>query len=233
MLKPIVGVTTSLDPGERLREGVDYAYLKRSYARAIARAGGTPMLLTPDADVSELAARCHGFVISGGDDLPARLAADGTVPRPTAPGSEPEQAERIAWERRLLEAAQAAQRPVLGVCYGMQLLNLHRGGTLHESFESALDHGGGGRFTEHAVTARSSHPGLAGLAATAEVSSSHRQCVDRVASGLEVLAEAPDGVIEAIGAGDWLGVEWHPEQDASGAAIYGWLVARAGEGARR
>ena len=217
----------SLDPGVRLREGVDYAYLKRSYGRAVARAGGMPVLLVPEADVADAVAACAGFVISGGDDLPARAEADGALPAPSVEGAAPELPERIAWERRLIDAARSGGRPLLGVCYGMQLLNLHLGGTLHESFSSEIDHGGAGRFTEHGIRRMAPHPALDGLTGAAEVASSHRQCIDRVAPGLDVLAEAPDGIVEAVGKGDLLGVEWHPEQDETGASVYAWLVERA------
>lgn len=226
-MKPLIGITVSLDAGVRLRKDVHYAYLKRSYGRAVARAGGVPVLLVPDAAAEDVAAACDGLVVSGGDDLPARLGADGSVSAPRAHGSQPELRERIAWERALIDAAEARSRPLLAVCYGMQLLNLHLGGTLHESFESEVDHGGGGRLVAHRIRTCGRHPAWHGLAAEPSVASSHRQCVDRVAPGLEILAEAPDGVVEAVGAGDRLGVEWHPEEDGTADAIYGWLVERA------
>ena len=232
MDRPVVGVTVSLDPGVRLSEGVDSVYLKRRYGAAIEAAGGLPVLLVPESGVESAVAACDALVISGGDDLPARLPSDAGSPLPPAAGGAPEVAERIAWERDLVDACLAAGRPLLGVCYGMQLLNLHLGGTLLEDLRSArpdaLDHGGGGRICEHAVRLRGAHPALAGLAG-ARVASAHRQAIDAVAPGFEVLAEAPDGVLEAIARGALLGVEWHPEADATSGAIYGWLIARGRE----
>jgi putative glutamine amidotransferase len=233
IVKPVVGVTVSLDRGIRLREGVDYAYLKRSYGHAVARAGGVPVLLTPEAAVEDALAVCDGLVLSGGDDLPAQLPSGGPTPAPRVSGGQPELPERIDWERALIDAARAAGTPLLGVCYGMQLVNLHLGGTLRERLEAgSVDHGGAGRVSEHTVRLRAGHPAFRGLPPEPLVASSHRQGIGRVAPGLEVLAEAPDGVIEALGGGselgvDWLGVEWHPEADATGDAIYGWLVACA------
>jgi putative glutamine amidotransferase len=228
MKRIVVGVTASLDPGLRLRSGEDYVYLKRAYLRAVRAAGAVPLVLTPEVAPDEAVALCDAIVLSGGDDLPARARADGSLPAPSAPGAAAELPERVAFDRALLDACLAAGTPLLGVCYGMQLLNLHLGGTLVEDLgavaSGAADHGGRGRFTEHALVLRAAHPALAGLA---RVCSSHRQAVERLAPGLELLAEAPDGVVEAIGRGPVLGVEWHPERDASAAAVYGWLVQEA------
>lgn len=226
MSRPRVGITVSLDPGVRIRAGVDYLYVNRSYARAVREAGGLPLLLGPEADPREAVGSCDGLVISGGGDLPATL--DGPEP-PAA-----ERPERVAWERRLLDAAHSNRRPLLGVCYGMQLVNLHAGGTLYPDLSAALpgalDHGGGASWLEHPVETVADAPLHDVLGARVVVSSSHRQAVDRVAPGLRVAARAPDGVVEAVVGEGLLGVEWHPESDATGAALYAHFL-RAVEGA--
>ncbi len=229
-VKACVGITTSLDPGERLRRGVDYVYLKRSYPRAVREAGAVPLLLTPEVSPSEALATCDALVISGGDDLPNRFGEGEALAART---DAPEQAERIAWERRLLQTFAEAERHVLGVCYGMQLMNLHFGGSLDEDLAAArpdaLDHGGAGRFTEHDLVRCGAHPALDPVVEPVRVSSSHRQGIAELAPGFEVVARAPDGVPEAIARGPLLGVEWHPEADATGRAIYGWLVRASAE----
>ena len=225
---PTIGITVSLDPGTRIRPGTDYLYVSRAYARAVHDAGALPLLVPPDADVTRAARVCDGFVVTGGAMLPTALV--GGVAAPASVGAT-EEGERIGWDRRLLDCARAERRPLLGVCYGMQLLNLHAGGTLHadlaRAVPRALDHGGNGRVCEHEIATRAGSPLGAVLGAKARVASSHRQAVDRVATGFRVAATAPDGVVEAVEAEDGaavLGVAWHPESDATGRAIYAWLV---------
>jgi len=221
-VRPVIGITVGIDASERL-------VVRRSYARAVAAAGGTPLLVPPEADPKDVAQHCDGWVLSGGANLPV------SFPAPAGAVDDAESAERVAWDRRLLDAAGALGRPLLGVCYGMQLLNLHHGGTLHadlrRAIPAALDHGGRGRAAEHEVIVAREAALFDAIGPVAQVCSRHVQAVGRVAAGFRTVATAPDGVVEAIEAEGVpvLGVEWHPEADATGAAIYGWLVRRAQE----
>lgn len=226
MLAPIIGITISIDHGERWRAGYDYLYVKRAYSQAVARAGGQPLLLSPEVAPAAAAAICDGLVISGGDDIPPELYGETARAARRA-----ESRERIGWERQLLDHFAEAARPLLGVCYGMQLINIHFGGTLTQDIQAAdpaaLDHGGGGRAITHDVRigAASFLRPLFGERAT--VCSTHHQAVARLAPGFEVAATAADGVIEAIERDQMLAVEWHPEDDQTGEAIYRHLVERA------
>lgn len=229
---PVVGVTACLDAGQHFRPGVEYWYLNRRYTAALREAGAVPVILSPDMPVEVCLRLCAGVVLSGGGDLPESFesaALEREEWAKSVPG-EAEALERIAWERRLLDAFAANGRSVLGVCFGMQLMNLHFGGTLHSDLARrtppAMDHGTARAARSHAVCVSPDSSFFRGWAPPAHVSSSHRQAVARVAPGFTATAWAEDGVIEAMENGPLIGVEWHPESDASAPFIYGRWIER-------
>lgn len=223
---PIIGITVSLDHGKIIREGQDYLYVRRTYARAVQRAGGHPVLLSPEITPEAVAEICDAVVITGGDDIPPSWYGEELTDKTAL-----ESPERLDWDRQLLDVFQKTAKPLLGVCYGMQLMNVHFGGTLHQdihAFKSdALDHGGGGRLTRHDISILESSTLHAALGPRAMVASIHHQAVNHVAPDFRVVARAEDDIIEAIEWGNLLGVEWHPESDATGDAIYALIVKRA------
>jgi putative glutamine amidotransferase len=242
-MKPVIGITACIDAGQRMKPGVDYLYLRRAYAQAVAAAGAVPILLSPEADPARCLDLCDGLVISGGGDLPRSFPSSGSrASVGGASGSEAssteatlgevEHPDRVAWERELLSACERGQRPVLGVCYGMQLMNLHFGGTLYRSVAEEVlgvtSHGGQGEYVQHEVSRMDASTLLRQLPSRFTTNSSHGQAVRDVAPGFIVTARSTDGVIEAIEdpARRLFGVEWHPETDATQNAVYGQFLAQ-------
>jgi putative glutamine amidotransferase len=229
-MTPLVGITVCIDRGQRLRAGADYLYVRRAYAEQVRRAGAEPLLLTPDTSPQRAATLCDGFLITGGDDLPVSFDEGAR-----AAGEHPEAPERIAWDRALLAEVSALAKPVLGVCYGMQLINLFCGGTLYQRLQGehpgAVDHGGGPHTTHHALDRVEPSLLLRGLHPGVVVNSCHRQAVRLVAPGFLVTALTGDGIVEAMERPPFYAVEWHPETDLASRGIYDNFVALVRESA--
>lgn len=172
-------------------------------ASAVAEAGGLPVLLPCLADCApSYVDRCDGIILPGGDDPIME-----TWGIPTHDQAKPIAPERQAFELALLAALDAQlERPVLGICLGMQLMGLHRGGSLDQHLPSTL-------ATADQHWGKREHP-IAGSLGQGTVHSHHRQAIT-VPGELTVVATAPDGVIEAIRDDQrpfYLGVQWHPER---------------------
>ncbi|CAL9394295.1 Putative glutamine amidotransferase [Streptomyces sp. enrichment culture] len=210
MARPLIGVSTYLESGARW--GVwelEAALLPVGYPRLVQRAGGLAAMLPPDDPqrAAEAVARLDGLVIAGGPDVePVRYGAE------RDPRTGPPAPERDAWELALIDAALAAGVPLLGICRGMQLLNVALGGTLVQHLDGHAEVVG--VFGGHPVKPV---PGTlyAGIVPEeTSVPTYHHQAVDRLGEGLVPSAYAADGTVEALELptpGWVLGVQWHPE----------------------
>ncbi|MFF7311909.1 gamma-glutamyl-gamma-aminobutyrate hydrolase family protein [Streptomyces sp. NPDC008137] len=207
----MIGVSTYLESGARW--GVwelEAALLPAGYPRLVREAGGLAAMLPPDDPLhaADVVARLDGVVIAGGPDVePVRYGAE------REPRTGPPARERDAWELALIDAALAAGVPLLGICRGMQLLNVALGGTLVQHIDGHAEQVG--VFGGHTVKPV---PGsLYGGVVPEEtfVPTYHHQAVDRLGEGLVPSAYAADGTIEALELpthpGWVLGVQWHPE----------------------
>lgn len=242
-MRPLIGITpdeglTDPRPG---RPALPRYELKRAYADAVLRAGGLPLVLPYVDDLGAIARllnKIDGLVVTGGafdigpEEYGESAGANLGVLKPA----------RTKFERRLLELALARDVPVLGVCGGMQLLNVVRGGTLIQDLGTELagalpheqKHDSREPAHEVAVAPGSALAAITG-AGTLHVNTTHHQAVARLGHGLRTTGVAPDGVIEAIeldGARFCLGVQWHPEllESPEQDALYTALVAAAGGG---
>jgi putative glutamine amidotransferase len=218
---PNVGVTCNL---EVVRYGIwtePAAMVPLTYVRAIARAGGRPLLIAPTpadlADPSELLDMLDGVLVTGGADVdPA------AYDQPPHPETAAAPRDRDAFELLLVREAAARDLPCLGICRGMQVVNVAYGGALEQHLPDRLEHdihrGDGSAFADHEVEIEpESLAALAAGATRVAVKSYHHQGVARVGDGLSVTARAgTDGTVEAIEDAQrrfMLGVLWHPEED--------------------
>lgn len=230
--RPIIGLTTY---SERARYGPwdqESAVLPRGYVDLVEHAGGIPVLLPPSGTAPrELVDRLDGLVLTGGADLdPARY---GAAPHPATGGIRP---DRDEFEFGLFELARAQRIPVLAICRGLQLVNAALGGTLLQHLPDVRGH------TDH-----SPNPGNFGVTRVRTAEGSrlaaivgpevkahchHHQAIDVLAPDLIASAHAGDGTIEAVesrGGPFLIGVQWHPEADATEHRLMRALVAAAAE----
>jgi putative glutamine amidotransferase len=232
---PAVGICAAIDQVVRGPWEETSVFVQRSYVGAVQRAGGITFVLPPDEAAPDAPDawldRVDALLLAGGSDVdPASYGAES---EPETTGTWPERDRfEVALARRALERA----LPILGICRGMELLNISCGGTLVQHLPDLTGHEGHRRrpgvFDEHEVRLE---PGsLAARAAGGErvrVKSHHHQGVRGLGEGLVATGwSVPDDVVEAIelpGHGSYaLGVLWHPEEDTESAVI-GSLVEAA------
>ena len=219
----------------------DSFYLRRYYAEALEAAGSIPVHipLIPNREyLASLCERLDGLVLSGSNsDLDPVFYGEEPHPKlgPVVP-------ERDEVDLMLLDIAEAMALPVLGICFGMQSLNVARGGSLVQDIETQVvnpikhEQGEVRNRPSHQIEIDSTSilAQLAG-ARTVRVNSSHHQAVKNLGRNLRVIASAADGVIEAIAdtrADRFvLGVQWHPEigwqRDRLSQAIFGRFIEAA------
>lgn len=236
--RPVIGICAARERAAWSFWDQDAALVAGTYLAAVRHGGGLPVGLAPEAlsaaDVETLIGRVDGLLLIGGADLDPACYGQERSPR-----TEATYRERDEFELALVRAAFAAEVPVLGICRGLQILNVATGGNLHQHLADAGfdEHrrapGSLGEDTHHEVEVE---PGsLLARATRTEretVNSHHHQGVDAVGEGSRVVARSlPDGVVEAI---EWphlrhaLGVQWHPETLELDRTVAALVTAAAG-----
>jgi putative glutamine amidotransferase len=218
--KPLIGLTSYRQRAQTGVWDVQASFLPAQYIDAVTNAGGIAVLLPPQpvdaAAAAEIVSGLDGVIITGGGDIdPARYGAERNE------HTDPANLLRDAWEDALLSAAIEQEVPFLGICRGLQVLNVNRGGTLLQHLPDVVGddryNKGGGEFAVN--RAEVSGGRIADLLdPEVEVKSYHHQAVDELGDGLTVSARAEDGTVYAIELPDHpfgVAVQWHPEEDAA------------------
>ncbi|GAA3742118.1 gamma-glutamyl-gamma-aminobutyrate hydrolase family protein [Leifsonia bigeumensis] len=231
---PVIGLTTYLERAQQGVWDVKASFLPHAYFNAVNRAGGIAVLLPPQPVDAQIADRVldgvDGLIVTGGKDVdPARY---GQQPHETT--DEPRR-DRDAWEDALLTAAIRRELPFLGICRGMQLLNVVLGGTLHQHLPEVIGSNrynlGGGNYSENDVAVDDGTVLSETLGGpVVSVHSYHHQSIDRVADGVTVSARSGDGVIQAVELERvpfGVGVQWHPEENPDDIRLFEGLVDAA------
>lgn len=233
---PVIGVTTYLEQAQTGVWDVPASFLPKVYLDAVTDAGGIVVLLPPQPASPEIARRVlstvDGLIVSGGADVDPARYGQAPHPRTGAP-----RRDRDDWEDALLTAAIETGLPFLGICRGAQMLNVSLGGTLvqhlpdvvgSEAYQPAPAVFGEGTVAVDPGTRLAATLGEAADALPVHLY--HHQALDELAPGLTVTARTADGVIEAVeldGAPFGIGVQWHPEENATDRRLFAGLVEAA------
>lgn len=239
MTRPVIGICAAIETARWAAWELLVNLSPRSYTLAVQRAGALALILPPDDVVAEspdeLLDMIDGLILAGGSDIDP--AAYGAKPHPETRGTRP---ERDRFEIALGTRALERDMPVLGICRGMQMLNVIQGGTLNQHVrdvgQNDLHRHTPGAFTDHGVRL---DPGS--LAArvvggeSTEVKSAHHQGIEELGEGVVASGYSDDELVEAIEVPEKsfaVGVLWHPEEDERSRVI-GSLVEEARSRAAR
>ena len=236
MSRPVIGLCAAVERGRwgAWEEVCDQ--LPRAYSAAVQRAGGLALILPPDDFVAQspdvLLDRIDALVLAGGSDVDP--AAYGARPHPESRGANP---GRDRFELALAYRALERDMPVLGICRGMELLNVATGGTLDQHLPDRLGHTGHahtpGAFSDHEVALEPGSLAARAVGGTRTVvRSHHHQGIDELGEGLVASGHSvEDGLAEAVelpGRPFCLGVLWHPEEDEASRVIGALVEQTAG-----
>jgi putative glutamine amidotransferase len=219
MTKPIIAISLDSQPGAMANSYSEYPWyaLREDYANAVTSSGGVPIMLPFDeSSINEVLDIANGLIIPGGDfDIdPKFYGQEITSPTVTINHA------RTNYDMKLLEKALAKNIPFLGICYGMQLMNVLFGGSLIQDLPANQPIAHKQPMPKNMpwhdinIEAGSKLAQIAGTNLAYKVNSTHHQAIDKIGQNLITCATAPDGIVEAIESINHkfaIGVEWHPE----------------------
>lgn len=215
MTAPLIVIAGRVSPEATNVRGEAFAFGQR-YARAVARGGGVPLMLPPipslsDGPLHDLLQRVDGVLFHGGGDIhPRRYGQDLSADEVYGIHDDHDDIELA-----LMRAAIDLDLPVLGLCRGMQVLNVVRGGTLHQDIGTEAHWK---RYLPVALEPGSRLAKAFGTESPQQCHHVHHQAVDELGAGLRVVGRCADGMIEAVELEDatWVvATQWHPEDDAA------------------
>ena len=233
MVRPLIGLTGGRLYGRDIVGNLDVLgdspvdIFYADYSRAVIAAGGIPVFLPLELDPRDAVDKLDGLLLTGGDDIaPGRYGAElgdhTQLPEPT----------RDDYELALLGRAAAQKVPTRGICRGLQLVNVHAGGTLHQHVPEHAFIEQPGTVEQHVVTLEAGSVLSDLYGATKPVNSLHHQSVATVGADLQVTATTEDGGVEGVEHRELpiVAVQWHPEMLTTAATdpIFRWLVDCAG-----
>ena len=232
-MKPVIGIGSDVlvTTGER-----DRAFAYTTYTEALRKAGAIPVVIPPQPENSaQIVEELDGILLAGGEDCDP--AAYGEDRHPTV---EPMDARRQSNDLGLARAARERGIPTLGICLGLQVMNVASGGTLIQDINSHLktdiEHVSDPEDrARHGVRIESNTKlaTILGGCRDIDVNSSHHQAIRNVGRGLRVTAKAPDGIVEGLedpAHPFYVGVQWHPEDmtgEEAASALFGAFVEAA------
>ncbi|HHW56802.1 MAG TPA: gamma-glutamyl-gamma-aminobutyrate hydrolase family protein [Clostridia bacterium] len=223
MKKPIIGIIGSISyETEGIMLGHEKIHLNKAYVDSVVKAGGIPVILPIVSDedlIKQQVESVEGIIVSGGQDIDSLLYNEEPIEKQgyITP-------ERDIYDISVVKYAHQLKRPILGICRGIQALNVAFGGTLYQDISqipgSYIKHSQKARpdFPTHTIEIKKETILFDILGSTTTVNSFHHQAVKDVAPGFRISAISKDGVIEAIEMEkeDFIvGVQWHPELMAS------------------
>ena len=233
MTKPLIGIGCDVycSNGER-----DRAFAFTTYTEAVRRAGGIPVVVPPQPEnAADIVENLDGILLAGGDDCDP--AAYGEPRHPTVdPVMDP---RRQTNDLSLARAARQRGIPTLGICLGVQVMNIAAGGSLiqdiHSELDTDIDHASqpSDRHRHDVIVEQGTKLSTILGERELNVNSSHHQAIRNVGGGLRVTAHAPDGIIEGLEDPQhpfYLGVQWHPEDmngETSASSLFGAFVEAA------